>query len=86
MNVVSEAVEEIKKKYGLKVCACLGLLKEEQAAQLKQAGVDRYNHNLNTSESHHSYITTSHTYDDRVNTVEIAKNMAFHHALGPLLE
>jgi biotin synthase len=79
VNVVSEAVEEIKEKYGLKVCACLGLLKEEQAAQLKQAGVDRYNHNLNTSERHHSFITTSHTYDDRKNTVEIVKK----HGISP---
>ena len=38
VNVVSEAVAEIKEKYGLKVCACLGLLKEEQAQQLKEAG------------------------------------------------
>lgn len=79
VNVVSEAVEEIKEKYGLKVCACLGLLKEEQAQQLKEAGVDRYNHNLNTSERHHSYITTSHTYEDRVNTVEIVKK----HGISP---
>ncbi len=79
VNVVSEAVQEIKDKYGLKVCACLGLLKDEQAEQLKEAGVDRYNHNLNTSEKHHDYITTSHTYEDRVNTVEIAKK----HGMSP---
>ncbi|MCT6922731.1 biotin synthase BioB [Metasolibacillus sp.] len=79
VNVVSEAVKEIKEKYGLKVCACLGLLKEEQAEQLKEAGVDRYNHNLNTSARHHDYITTSHTYEDRVNTVEMAKK----HGLSP---
>ncbi|MER1999626.1 MAG: biotin synthase BioB [Lysinibacillus sp.] len=79
VNVVSEAVKEIKEQYGLKVCACLGLLKDEQAEQLKVAGVDRYNHNLNTSASHHDYITTSHTYADRVNTVEIAKK----HGLSP---
>ncbi|WP_342601263.1 biotin synthase BioB [Psychrobacillus sp. FSL H8-0483] len=79
VNVVSEAVEEIKEKYGLKVCACLGLLKNEQAEQLKNAGVDRYNHNLNTSERHHDYITTSHTYEDRVNTVEVVKK----HGISP---
>ena len=79
VNIVSEAVEEIKEKYGLKVCACLGILKDEHASQLKQAGVDRYNHNLNTSERHHSYITTSHTYEDRLNTVEIAKK----HGISP---
>ncbi|WP_342559015.1 biotin synthase BioB [Metasolibacillus sp. FSL K6-0083] len=79
VRIVSEAVREIKEKYGLKVCACLGLLKEEQAEQLKEAGVDRYNHNLNTSARHHDFITTSHTYQDRVNTVEIAKK----HGLSP---
>ncbi|MFC7688111.1 biotin synthase BioB [Ureibacillus sp. GCM10028918] len=79
VKVVSEAVAEIKEKYGLKVCACLGLLKEEQAEQLKQAGVDRYNHNVNTSERHHNYITTTHTYDDRINTIDIVKK----HGISP---
>ncbi|TYS87745.1 biotin synthase BioB [Rossellomorea aquimaris] len=71
-HVVS-AVKEIKEQYNLKVCACLGLLKDDQAKRLKEAGVDRYNHNINTSENHHENITTSHTYEDRVNTVEQAK-------------
>lgn len=85
VNVVSEAVEEIKEKYGLKVCACLGLLKDEQAAQLKEAGVDRYNHNLNTSKNHHSNITTSHTYEDRVNTVEVAKKYGLSPCSGAII-
>jgi biotin synthase len=85
VNVVSEAVEEIKEKYGLKVCACLGLLKEEQAVQLKEAGVDRYNHNLNTSERHHSYITSSHSYDDRKETVEIVKKQGISPCSGAII-
>src|SRR4051794_5999162 len=68
---VVSAVKEIKDKYNLKVCACLGILKPDQALKLKQAGVDRYNHNLNTSENHHENITTSHSYQDRVNTVKL---------------
>ncbi|MCA1063510.1 biotin synthase BioB [Rossellomorea sp. AcN35-11] len=71
-HVVS-AVREIKQRYHLKVCACLGILKGDQAKRLKEAGVDRYNHNINTSKNHHGNITTSHTYDDRVSTVEQAK-------------
>jgi biotin synthase len=70
---VVEAVKEIKHSYGLKVCACLGILKAEQAERLKEAGVDRYNHNINTSSNNYARITTSHTYDDRVGTVETAK-------------
>ena len=56
----------------LKICACLGLTNEEQAEKLK-AGVDRYNHNLNTSERYHNEVVTTHTYEDRVRTVEIMK-------------
>lgn len=85
VRVVSEAVEEIKEKYGLTVCACLGILKEEQAEQLKTAGVDRYNHNLNTSERHHDFITTSHTYRDRVDTVEIAKKYGISPCSGAIV-
>ncbi|QOR68949.1 biotin synthase BioB [Cytobacillus suaedae] len=83
-HVVS-AVEEIKEKYGLKVCACLGILKPEQASRLKEAGVDRYNHNVNTSKEHHSNITTSHTYDDRVNTVNIAKEAGISPCSGVIV-
>lgn len=73
LDQVVEAVKEIKATMPLKVCACLGLLSEEQAVRLKEAGVDRYNHNLNTSAANFSNITTTHTYDDRVDTVEKVK-------------
>lgn len=70
---VVAAVEEIKSTIPLKICACLGILSQEQADQLKKAGVDRYNHNLNTSSDHFSHITSTHTYEDRVHTVNTAK-------------
>lgn len=56
------------------ICACLGLLKDGQAERLAEAGVDAYNHNINTAQSHHGNIVTTHTYADRVNTVEKAKS------------
>ncbi|SMO77729.1 biotin synthase BioB [Melghirimyces algeriensis] len=73
LDSVCEAVQEIKAETDLKICACLGLLTDEQAKRLKEAGVDRYNHNLNTSREHHEAITTTHTYDDRVQTVTKVK-------------
>jgi len=82
---VVEAVKEIKETYGLKICACLGLLRPEQAKRLKEAGVDRYNHNINTSESNHANITTSHTYDDRVNTVETVKGAGMSPCSGVIV-
>jgi biotin synthase len=85
LDHVVEAVKEIKKTYGLKVCACLGLLKAEQAVRLKEAGVDRYNHNINTSARNHSNITTSHTYDDRVNTVKTVKEYGMSPCSGVII-
>lgn len=82
---VVEAVKEIKETYGLKICACLGLLKPEQAQRLKEAGVDRYNHNINTSARNHANITTSHTYDDRVSTVENVKESGMSPCSGVIV-
>ncbi len=67
---VLDAVREVKANYDLKVCACLGLLSAEQTHRLAEAGVDRINHNLNTSETNHANIATTHTYTDRVETVK----------------
>ncbi|MCF6093695.1 biotin synthase BioB [Microaerobacter geothermalis] len=73
LDQVIEAVKEIKKTMKIKICACLGLITVDQAIRLKEAGVERFNHNINTSEAHHGNITTTHTYQDRVRTVEIVK-------------
>jgi biotin synthase len=85
VNTVISAVEEIKQNYDLNICACLGILKPEQAKRLKEAGVDRYNHNLNTSKGHHDRITTSHTYDDRVSTVNTAKEAGISPCSGVII-
>ena len=85
IDTVVSAVEEIKEKYNMKVCACLGLLRADQAAKLKAAGVDRYNHNINTSENHHESITTSHTYQDRVNTVQLIKEQGISPCSGVII-
>ena len=70
---VTTAVRRIKAELPMKVCACLGLLTDEQAVALREAGVDRYNHNLNTSADHYGRITTTHTYEDRVRTLEAVR-------------
>jgi biotin synthase len=72
---VASMVEGLKDEHPqVEVCACLGILKDGQAAKLKNAGVDAYNHNLNTSESNYADICTTHEYADRVRTVEHAKD------------
>jgi biotin synthase len=58
----------------VEVCACLGFLADGQAERLRQAGVDAYNHNLNTSEATYGEICTTHEYADRVDTVQRAQS------------
>ncbi len=70
MKAVETIVPEIKAKYGLNICACLGLLDAGQAARLKAAGVDKVNHNLNTSPEYYSQICSTHTFQDRVDTLK----------------
>ncbi|MFJ3881092.1 biotin synthase BioB [Streptomyces sp. NPDC090077] len=70
---VGETIAAIKEQNeGVEVCACLGLLAEGQAEKLREAGADAYNHNLNTSEATYGQITKTHTYADRVDTVQKA--------------
>ncbi|MFE0580153.1 biotin synthase BioB [Streptomyces sp. NPDC058874] len=70
---VGKTIEAIKEQNeGIEVCACLGLLSDGQAEKLREAGADAYNHNLNTSEATYGQITKTHTYADRVDTVEKA--------------
>ena len=86
LEIVIDSVKAIKSKHEhMTVCACLGLLKPEQAKRLKEAGVDRYNHNINTSEAHHESITTSHTYGDRVATVNHAKEAGISPCSGVII-
>lgn len=70
---VAEAAQTIKREMPLSLCCSLGLLALENVRVLKSAGVDRINHNLNTSERHYSHICTTHTYRDRIETLKNAR-------------
>ena len=70
---ISKAVRQIKDELPIQVCCSLGLLTEPQAKRLKAAGVDRINHNLNTSEAYHASICSTHTFQDRLTTLNNAR-------------
>ena len=70
---VAGVVKRIKDEHGLHICCCMGLLSPDQAQTLADAGVDRINHNLNTSRSYYEDICTTHTYDDRLDTLRVAR-------------
>ncbi len=71
---VAKAVRRIKDELGMHVCACLGLLQPHQAQQLADAGVNRINHNLNTSRRYYEEICTTHTYQDRLDTLRVVRD------------
>lgn len=73
IRAVETIVPQIKEQYGLNICACLGLLTPDQAQRLKACGVDKVNHNLNTSETHYGTICTTHTYQDRLDTLKAVR-------------
>ena len=82
---VLDAVRAVREKHDLKICACLGLLNEEQVGRLKEAGVETINHNLNASQRFTEEIVSTHTFDDRVATVEAVKKAGVKTCSGGIL-
>jgi biotin synthase len=70
---------------GMETCVTLGMLTPEQAHQLKDAGLDYYNHNLDTSESHYKKVITTRTYQDRLDTLEAVRNAGINVCCGGIL-
>jgi biotin synthase len=85
LNHVAGAVREIREKYPLRVCCCMGLLGEEEVQVLKDAGAERINHNLNTAETYHNDVCSTHTYKDRVNTLGAVKRAGLSPCSGGIL-
>jgi biotin synthase len=73
IQAVEKIVPEIKSRYDLEVCACLGLLTPDQAQRLAACGVNKVNHNLNTSAEFYEQICTTHTYQDRLETLKAVR-------------
>lgn len=82
---ILEMIKEVASINGLHCCASLGLLSEEQIKQIKEAGVERYNHNINTSEYYHGQICTTHNYKDRVNTVKMVQKHGMEACCGVII-
>jgi len=73
LDTICAAAQQIKSEMDIELCASLGLLTEAKAKRLVDSGVDRFNHNLETSENHYGKIVSTHTWRDRVETVQLAK-------------
>jgi len=84
MDAVCAMVEGVK-ALGLETCMTLGMLSEEQAARLAGAGLDYYNHNLDTSRDYYSTVTGTRTYDDRLQTLERVRQSGIGVCCGGIL-
>lgn len=82
---VLAAVDLLRAETNLKIGCSLGALEEEQAFELKEHGVWRYNHNVETCRSYFPNICTTHTYDDRLRTAELVKKAGMHLCCGGIL-
>jgi biotin synthase len=78
-------VESMKADSDVPVCCSIGFLTASQARRLKDAGVDRINHNLNTSRDNYANICTTHTYDERVANIRMLQGMGFEICCGGII-
>lgn len=85
MRAVEKIVPEIKQQYDLDICACLGLLTPDQAQRLKACGVNRVNHNLNTSDAYYDQICTTHSFGDRVDTLRAVRDAGMEMCSGGII-
>jgi biotin synthase len=81
---VTEMVKQVK-ALGMETCATLGLLEPSQANQLADAGLDYYNHNIDTSEDYYSEIITTRCFDDRVKTLDAVDDAGINVCCGGIL-
>ena len=84
VDAVADMVRAVK-ALGLETCVTLGMLRDGQAAQLKQAGLDYYNHNLDTSPEFYGQIITTRTYQDRLDTLERVREAGIHVCCGGIV-
>ena len=82
---ILKMVKEVASIDGLHCCASLGLLSEDEIKELKDAGLKRYNHNINTSENYHKNICSTHNFEDRVHTVEMIKKHGIEACCGVII-
>lgn len=85
LDVVCEAAQRIKSELDIELCASLGLLTRDKAERLAAAGIDRFNHNLETSERWFDKVVTTHTWADRVATVKLAREAGMETCCGGIV-
>lgn len=84
-QTILHAFQRMREHTNLKLCACLGTLTEKAAKALRDCGVERYNHNLETAPSFYNHIVTTHGYDERIRTIRFAKQAGMEVCSGMII-
>ena len=82
---ILHALTRIKKEVGIEICTSLGILTPEQATKLKEVGVTRYHANIETAPSHFADICSTHSYEDKMSTIQAAKDAGIRVCSGGIL-
>ncbi len=84
-DTMLEMIKELNKIDNLKSCASIGILNEEQAKLLSEAGLKRFHHNINTAQSYYPEVCTTHSFQDRINTCKLVKKYGIELCCGVIL-
>ena len=84
LEVVTNMIREVK-SLGMEACVTLGMLQDGQAEKLKEAGLDYYNHNLDTDAEFYGQVISTHTHQDRLNTIDKVRNAGIKVCSGGIL-
>ena len=85
LETIADAISKLKTEVKIEPCASLGALSKEQLLRLKQAGLSRYHHNIETSPRFYPQIVSTHKFEERVNTVKVAKEVGLEICSGGII-
>ena len=84
-DAIVDLIKELNKIDGLKSCASIGILTDEQAKKLAESGLKRFHHNINTSRSYYPEVCTTHSWDERLNTCKLVRKYGMELCCGVIL-
>lgn len=85
IETLAEAIQQIKKQVKMRVCASLGILDKDSLIILKEAGLSRYHHNIETSPEFFPYVTSTHRFGERTETIKTAKEVGLEVCSGGII-
>lgn len=85
LEVIADSIKAMKEDVGIEPCASLGALTKEQLLFLKEAGLTRYHHNIETSRNYYPQIVTTHSFAERIETIKVAKEIGLEVCSGGII-